>query len=120
MSFRTDLCKSKNSTYSRRFLMLEFVKEYKDYIEFYTENKEVIYRKILSLYEEMRNEGWEGTFLEMDVKNIDNFNYVTKIPFESDQKGILEKSLLPYFEKREDFDTCIRIRNLIGQQLEVI
>lgn len=93
--------------------MLVIDKEYDSYLDFYYENSDLIYKTIISLYEEMEQKQVENMDLIMEVKAIDDMEYKTSITFKRNDKDYLMGTLLPHFESIEDYLTCEKIKNLI-------
>ena len=85
-------------------------KNYKDFKEFYDENKVKIYKSIIQLFSHIKNNNKKSS-LRIGAK-IDNIEWDTDFNYSIEDSIILKRDLLPFFEKIDDFETCIMIRDL--------
>jgi hypothetical protein len=84
---------------------------YQDFDEFYDTNKEIIYKKIIETFE-----GFAGTrkkvlslYIQALIKGLE---WDSEFVFYRDQSIVLTRDVMPFFEQKEDYETCIEIRNL--------
>jgi hypothetical protein len=93
------------------FKELSFDGEYPDFTDFYNENKIVIYKSIIELFEEFKNNKKKSLNLQISAK-IKGLDWDTEFAFKRDETIILTRDVIPYFEGIEDYETCSKIISL--------
>jgi hypothetical protein len=84
---------------------------YQDFDEIYETNKEMIYKKIIEIYEGFADS--DKKVLSLYLKGlIKGLEWDTEFVFYREQTIVLIRDVMPYFEQKEDYETCIEIRNL--------
>ena len=85
--------------------------KYQDFNDFYDVNKEGVYRNIIQVFE-----GFLGNkkrllslYIQAIIKGIE---WDTEFIFKRDETIVLMRDILPFFEEKEDYETCIEIKNL--------
>lgn len=93
------------------FKTLHLKGKYQDFGDFYDENKDVIYRSIIETFQ-----GFVGTrkkvlslYIQALIKGLE---WDTEFIFKRQETIVLMRDVLPFFEGKEDYETCIEIRNL--------
>jgi len=100
--------KNKNE---KPFKSLIIKDKYKNYDDFYSENKTIIYKSILNIFKEFKTTSKENLTFYISAK-IKNEEWDTEFKFHKKESIILKRDLIPYFEEIEDYETCIEIKNL--------
>ncbi len=90
---------------------LIFNQNYNGFNHFYDENKNMIYKSLLELFEELRNENQDLLTLSIHAI-IENIEWKTDMEFKRSNKKILTKEMMSYFEEIEDYESCQKIINL--------
>ena len=85
--------------------------KYQDFTEFYDINKEKVYRTIIEVFEGFI--GNKKRVLSLYIQSIiSGLEWDTEFIFDRKHTIILTRDVLPYFEDKEDYETCIQIKNL--------
>ena len=90
-------------------------KEFSDFNDFYDESKDAIYRKILESFEEIELTN-EDINLIVSAKILDT-QFESNFQIKKSNFNLLMKSLNPYFESIEDYETCQRVLDLYEKQI---
>jgi hypothetical protein len=91
--------------------------EYKEFKDFYSVNKIIIYRNIIKLLEKFKDNTKEELILSINSR-ISGTDWDTELKFErSTLKITLVDDLMPYFEEMEDYETCMEIKTLYEELL---
>ncbi len=91
--------------------------EYKEFKDFYSVNKIIIYRNIIKLLEKFKDNTKEELILSINSR-ISDTDWDTELKFErSTLKITLVDDLMPYFEEMEDYETCMEIKTLYEELL---
>lgn len=85
--------------------------KYKEFEDFYDENKELIYKSIIDLFSDFKSTQKKILSLYICSK-IQGLDWDTEFNFSKKDTIVLKRDLLPYFEKIEDYETCGKILNL--------
>lgn len=93
------------------FKSLVYEDRYKTYGDFYDEHKTEIYKSIFEIFKEFKKNKGENLSLYISAK-IEGIDWDTEFNFHRDETILLKRDLMPYFEKIEDYETCIEIKNL--------
>jgi hypothetical protein len=93
-------------------IKLKLDKNYESFNQFYDDNRDVIYKSIIDIFNQFLTTDKIELTLSVNAK-IDNLDWGTDFTFTKNQKITLSRDILPYFEMVEDYDTCIKIRDLI-------
>jgi hypothetical protein len=92
-------------------LLIDLNKNYKDFGDFYGENKTIIYKSIIDVFEKFKTTKKKN--LKLIVKAmISDLDFETEFCYSINEKIVLTRDLIPYFESVEDFETCARIMDL--------
>ena len=87
-------------------------KNYESFGEFYGENIIKIYNSIIDVFDLLIDEDVDKTItLHIEAK-INDFEWDTDFIYSKKNAIVLKRDLLPYFEKIEDYKTCIKIRDI--------
>lgn len=84
---------------------------YKDFNDFYDENKLVIYKSIIDIFLEFKRTRKKTLTLNISAK-IKGLDWDTEFTFNRDETIVLKRDVLPYFEDIEDYESCSEILNL--------
>jgi hypothetical protein len=85
--------------------------KYEDFNDFYSINKENIYKKIIETFEGFI--GNKKRVLSFYIQAIINgVEWDTEFIFKRTDTESLKTDVLPYFENKEDYETCQQIINL--------
>ena len=84
---------------------------YKDFNDFYDENKLIIYKSIIEIFLEFKKTKKNTLSLNLSAK-IKGMNWDTEFTFKRDETIVLKRDVLPYFEDIEDYESCAEIINL--------
>lgn len=90
------------------FKQLSFDGRYHDFSDFYDENKTEIYKSIIELFADFKNNKKKSQILQISAK-IKGLDWDTEFIFKRDEIIILTRDVMPYFEKIEDYETCSEI-----------
>lgn len=93
------------------FRELVFKKTYKSFSDFYDKHKTEIYKSIIELFSEFKNQKNKVLTLKISAK-IDGLEWDTEFNFTKDESIVLKRDLMPYFEETEDYETCSEIIKL--------
>jgi hypothetical protein len=102
---------STNQKNAEPFKSLELKGKYNDFIDFYDENKRIIYESIFDVFKEFRNTKKKKLTLFVSAK-IRGLEWDTEFNFHKEESVVLKRDLMPYFEGIEDYETCNEINNL--------
>jgi hypothetical protein len=92
---------------------LKFDENYDSFENFFNDNKEIIYKSVIKIFQEFLTTNEKKTlYLSVNAK-ISNLDWDTEFVYTKGQKTTLYRDILPYFESIEDYETCIEIRELI-------
>jgi hypothetical protein len=104
-------------TYEGPFLVIG--KEYNDFNICFNESKDGIYRKMLDVYENIKN--LEYNDLNSDefnlcvIATIDGSTFNTNFPINKISSIEIKTVIIPHFEKIEDYEACDRALKLYNQ-----
>jgi hypothetical protein len=88
--------------------------KYEDFNDFYDENKEKVYRNIIEVFEGFI--GSKKRVLSLYVQAIINgIEWDSEFIFKKTETNVLTDDILPFFLKREDYETCAQIKKLSEQ-----
>jgi hypothetical protein len=93
------------------FLKIEIKNNYKEFKDFYDDNKEVIYKSIIEVFEGLKYTR-KKTLSLLIVSEISGLEWDTEFTFSKSESKILCKDVMPYFEQIEDYETCSKILKL--------
>lgn len=96
---------------STPFISLQINGKYKDFTDFYDENKDVIYENILNVFKQFKSTRKKSLALFVSAK-IMNVDWETEFIFHKEESIVLKRDLIPYFEMIEDYEKCCEIKNL--------
>ena len=96
----------KNDNYS--IVKFHIEKTYPDFTTFYSDTKDVIFRKILSVFEDLVTSENDKTRLII-IANVEKFEFDSNFFFEKSDPEILCRLINPYFETNEDYETCAKV-----------
>ena len=84
---------------------------YEDFGDFYDDNKEKIYKSIIEVFEGFTttNKRKLSLYIQSVIKGLE---WDTEFIFEKTQPIILTRDVMPFFEQKEDYETCIEIQKL--------
>ena len=84
---------------------------YSTYDEFYSKNKILVFKDMIDLFKELKNEGKNLAILNLSA-NINGQLWKTDLKFHRNQYFVLIRDMLPYFEKLEEYEICDEIKKL--------
>lgn len=96
---------------SKMFKLLKFEGEYDGFTDFYSENKTEIYRAIIELFNDFKNNKKKTLNLGISAK-IKGLDWDTEFSFKRNETVILTRDVIPYFENMEDYEMCSEIIEL--------
>ena len=85
-----------------------------DFMSFYNESEETIYRKILEIFEDLKTSNKDQKQLII-IANIDGFVFDTIFYILKDNHQLITDVIRPYFERMEDYETCEKIVKICKQ-----
>ena len=85
--------------------------DYEGFHDFYDENKPEIYKTIIEVFEGFKETDKKEFSLLVSI-NIKDFEFDTEFKFKKEDPELLQRDLLPYFLKIEDYETCDKIKKL--------
>ena len=103
--------KTTNSTKQKYFKELKLEGKYKDFTDFYDENKETIYKSIIEVFREFKETKKRKLTLNISAK-IKGLEWDTEFNFDRSETIVLKRDVMPYFEEIEDYETCGEILKL--------
>jgi hypothetical protein len=95
-------------------ISIQLDKNYDSFKEFYDENMFEIYKSVVNLFEFVSEKKDKKYTLHIDAK-INDLEWGTDLTYGKENSEILIRVLLPIFENVEDFETCIKIRDLYNK-----
>lgn len=93
------------------FKRLNIKGKYNSFPQFYDENKEIIYRSIIDVFDAFKTKKVSNLILVISAK-IEDISWKTEFNFTKQESIILKRDIMPFFEDIEDYETCNRIKNL--------
>jgi hypothetical protein len=84
---------------------------YKDFKSFYGENKPIIYKSIVNLFNSLKRKDKQNLILILSAK-INGLQWETELKFNRKESFVLVRDILPYFEENEDYEFCLEINTL--------
>ena len=93
-------------------IILEINVSYKNFTDFYSENKYNIYKGLVNIFQRIIDDGIEQ--MEFVIKtNINELPFISRTAYTLESKDLLNVVFLPYFEEMEDYETCNQIKQLL-------
>lgn len=92
-------------------MVIDLTKNYKDFRHFYDENRSIIYKSIIEIFEKFKTTKKKNLKLIVRAIIMD-LKFETEFCYDRDQNFVLTRDLMPHFEQIEDFETCAKIRDL--------
>jgi hypothetical protein len=93
------------------YMVLKIDGEYEDFPTFYEINKRVIFDSIYGTFCGLKNADRYNLILHLFAV-IDDTNFETEFDLKRDDIVILIRDLMPFYEKLEDYEMCIKVKNL--------
>ena len=92
------------------FLTIDANKKYYNFESFYEDNKDTIYKGIVSLYEQLskRKDGSLKIVVKSSIENTPDANLI----FDKSDTNVLMKFILPYYENNENYEMCGHIMKI--------
>jgi len=107
------------TTKDKPFIKLDIDEDYQDFNDFYQTNRETIYKNIINLFMGLKTS--KKKYLKLVVHSkIDGETWGTEFIFDKSQIGILVNDILPFFEKREEYEVCGEIMKIYNSITGVI
>jgi hypothetical protein len=91
---------------------INFNEEFDSYFDFYESNKMIIYKKIVDTYEFMKENNVDSHVIHLSAK-ISGFYWSTDVIFRNEDKELLYEHVLKYFEEKEEYEYCQKIKELM-------
>jgi hypothetical protein len=88
--------------------------EYPDFLTFCNDAQEIIYRKMIDVFESLQNDDISLSV----IANIEGFKFDTVLNINKARSTQLMDVILPFFEEMEDYKTCDRILKLYNRLQE--
>lgn len=96
----------------RIFKKLNLKGKYNDFPTFYLQNKEIIYRTIIEVFEAFKTKNDSNLLLVVSAK-IEDISWKTEFNFTKHESiVIMKRDIIPFFEEIEDYETCNTIKKL--------
>ncbi len=89
-------------------------KKYIAFPEFYDENKSEIYKNIISLFDNFKNDEVEMVVLKLSAP-IMGMDWEVELKYKKEEIIVLKRDLLPFYEKIEDYETCEKLEKLYNE-----
>jgi hypothetical protein len=105
------MTKIDNPTKQKYFKELKLEGKYKDFTDFYDENKETIYKSIIDVFKEFKETKKTKLTLNISAK-IKGLEWDTEFNFDRSETIVLKRDVMPYFEEIEDYETCGEVLKL--------
>jgi len=87
------------------YIKMVIDENYKDFNDFYQNNKETIYKNIINLFKGLTKT--RKRYLKLLVHSkVEGFTWGTEFVFDKSQKLILMNDILPFFEEQEEYEIC--------------
>lgn len=87
---------------------------YKDFSSFYNQNKELIYKTIVNLFNSLKRKDKSNIVLVLSAK-INGLQWETELKFNRKESIVLVRDILPFFENNEDYEFCSEITTLYNK-----
>jgi len=84
---------------------------YPGFGEFYSDCKDSIYRKFVTVWEEMLESGDKKAELVISAC-VDDHEFETTFNISAENLGLLTEVICKYFEEIEDYETCSKIMKI--------
>jgi hypothetical protein len=91
---------------------LLFDGQYKNFQEFMSVNKEILYKGIVDVYDGLKNKKNNDSLKLRVGAKIKGQDWDTKFEFKKQDSIVLTRDLIPYFLEIEDYETCDYINKL--------
>jgi hypothetical protein len=89
---------------------LVFKKRYKEFDDFYDDNKPLIYKTIFDIFKLFSDKRKRTVTLHVSAK-IKDVDWDTTFTFHRDDLVVLKRDIMPFFEAIEEFELCGEINN---------
>jgi hypothetical protein len=89
-------------------IKLKFNQNYNSFPEFMSENREIIYRKTIKIFDQLTKTDEDKLILFVEA-NVENVLFTTDLIYSKNDKDMLKEIMIPYFEGLEDYETCAEI-----------
>jgi|LauGreDrversion4_2_1035121.scaffolds.fasta_scaffold312786_2 hypothetical protein len=95
------------------FIVVEIEKRmYNDFKDLYNTNRDGIYRGVLDIYTEFKNNSRKRVLTLLVSTDMGPLSWDTEFIFKKLDYQILIEQILPYYEDNEDYEKCAEIKNL--------
>ena len=95
-------------------ITLVFDEKYESFGEFYISTREKIFRELLFLFELISSkENHEASICVSAT--INDVSFSTNLTYNLSNVYLISEVILPYFEEKEDFETCSEIVKLMNK-----
>jgi hypothetical protein len=91
--------------------LLSFDNDYSSYHEFAEDTRTDIYKSIYEIFNKLKESKDNELKLVISAK-IEGLEWNTDLNFTKNDKIVIKRDLLPYFEKNEDYEMCMNLKNL--------
>jgi hypothetical protein len=91
--------------------VLNFSKIYETYFDFAEDTREEIYMSIYRLMDSLKNPKINESKLYISAK-VDGINWDTDFTIKKGDSILITRDLIPFFEKREDYEMCKKLKEL--------
>lgn len=89
---------------------LDLYSNSENFYEFYNENKETIYLKIIETFTGLKDTDEVKLFVNCELKN--GVKWVTEYIYTKENKDTLLTDIKPYFIKTENYEICQKIKEI--------
>ena len=93
-------------------IIVSFPENYMSFADFFESNKKAIYQNIIKLFDNMSNN------IDSTLKitsTIGSVPWYSEFTYDKEQKYILVKTILPFFEKKEEYEICAEIMKIYNK-----
>jgi len=91
--------------------VLKFPKIYETYFEFAEDTREDIYTSIYRLMHILNDSTISEVKLFISAK-VEGINWDTDFTIKKEDSILITRDLIPYFEKRENYEMCVKLKEL--------
>lgn len=111
----TKLPKKPNDTVVKKLIVKQ---DYDGFSDFYSVNKELIYRTIVNLFKSLKRKDKQVIVLVLGAK-INGLQWETELKFKRQESIVLVRDILPFFEGNEDYETCGEITDTYNKIIQI-
>jgi hypothetical protein len=97
---------------------LTIIEEYDNFETFISESREIIYKKMIDMYERIKDPPYNPLVLTISA-TIDDHPFESNFHINRDTTELLINSIIPFFESTEEYEICDKVLKLYHYLQEI-